>query len=87
MSDSDAIRGWRVRHAGRDAFLYEELRDGAWVAIAVEGEMLVGRPHHVVFAPAQTWRVYPQWARDRRDEIISRIKSQLRPPDYEYDGA
>lgn len=88
ISDTDSIRGWRVRHVGRDGFLYEEFCCGAWVGFAVEGEMLVGRPQHVIyFASAEEWRAYPQWALGRRDEIISRIKSQLHSPDYGYDGA
>ena len=88
MSQRDSIGDWRVRHVGRDGLLYEEFRDGAWVGFAVEGEMLVGRPHHVIyFGSPQEWRHYPEWAQGRRDEIIARIKSRLRPPDYQYDGA
>ena len=27
---------------------------------------------------------YPEWARQRRDEIVARVKSVFREPDYEY---
>lgn len=76
---------WRVGHQGRDQIFYEERLDGAWQRIVIDGEMLMGRPHHVIyFASPESWHRYPEWARHRRDEIIARIKSQFREPDYEY---
>jgi hypothetical protein len=66
---------------------YEEMRDGAWERIEISGEMLMGRAHHVIyFASPEQWHQYPAWARDRRDEIIARITSEFREPDYEYHG-
>lgn len=80
-------RDWRVGHIGRDSMYYEELRGGTWSRIEIDGEMLTGRAHHVIyFASPQQWLGYPEWARDRRDEILARIKSEFRPPDYEYYG-
>lgn len=80
-------RGWRVGHQGRDRMYYEELRDGAWERLDIDGEMLMGRAHHVIyFASPEQWLRYPVWARARRDEIIARITSEFREPDYEYDG-
>jgi hypothetical protein len=47
--------------------------------------MLMGRAHHIIyFASPERWQSYPEWARDRRDEIMARIKSEFREPDYEY---
>jgi hypothetical protein len=67
---------------------YEELRDGVWERIHVDGEMLMGRAHHAIyFAAPERWLEYPQWARTRRDEIVARITSEFREPDYEYHGA
>jgi hypothetical protein len=78
---------WRVGHTGRDMMYYEENHDGIWQRIAIDGEMLTGRAHHIIFfANEETWQRYPEWARHRRHEIISRIKSQFREPDYEYAG-
>jgi hypothetical protein len=80
-------RGWRVGHQGRDQMYYEELRDGSWERIDIDGEMLMGPAHHVIyFAAPERWRAYPAWARERRDEIIARITSEFREPDYEYSG-
>ena len=88
MSDAtDERRGWRVGHQGRDRMYYEELRDGAWERLDLDGEMLMGVAHHVVyFASPERWQLHPPWARSRRDEIIARIKSEFRAPDYEYHG-
>lgn len=76
---------WRVGHRGRDQMYYEESHGGNWRRIEIDGEMLTGRAHHVIyFANPDTWQRYPEWARHRRDEIIARIKSRFREPDYEY---
>jgi hypothetical protein len=78
---------WRVGHQGRDRMYYEELRDGVWQRLDVDGELLLGRAHHLIFfASPADWQRYPAWARDRRDEIIGRIKSVFHEPDYEYHG-
>jgi hypothetical protein len=78
-----ANRGWRVGHVGRDAMFYEEFRDGAWHRIEIDGEMLTGKAHHVIYFGSIR---FPEWASGRRDEIITRIKSEFHSPDYEYDG-
>jgi hypothetical protein len=76
---------WRVGHHGRDAMYYEEMIGGSWQRIDIDGEMLMGRAHHVIyFASAEQWQRYPEWARHRRNDIIARIKSEFREPDYEY---
>ena len=78
---------WRVGHLGRDRMYYEEQQGRAWQRINLDGEMLTGRAHHVIyFSSAATWQRYPEWAWERRDEIIARIKSEFREPDYEYQG-
>lgn len=83
--ERDITRGWRVGHRGRDQMCYEERRDGRWQRIEIDGEMLTGRAHHVIyFASVENWQRYPEWARHRREEIIARIKSEFREPDYEY---
>ena len=84
---TDEQRGWRVGHRGRDQMYYEELHRGVWERIEIDGEMLTGRAHHVIyFATPERWRAYPPWARDRRAEITARITSEFREPDYEYHG-
>jgi hypothetical protein len=66
---------------------YEELRDGKWERLNLDGEMLMGRAHHIVyFGNREDWKKHPEWAHGRRDEIIDRIKTAFRIPDYEYSG-
>ena len=78
---------WRVGHQGRDQMYYEERIGGTWQRLEIQGEMLMGVAHHVIyFASPAAWDRYPEWARGRREEIIARIKSEFRPPEYEYQG-
>ncbi len=84
---SQASPNWRVGHDDRDAVYYEELHGGAWRRLVIDGEMLTGRAHHVIyFGPRAAWNAMPEWAHGRRDEIIARMKSVLAIPDYEYEG-
>lgn len=73
---------WRVGHVGRDMMYYEEFRDGAWQRISIDGDMLTGRPHHIIYLNHIT---FPVWAADRRGEIIERIRIGFPETDYEYD--
>lgn len=66
---------------------YEEFHDGAPRRLKIGGEMLTGRAHHVIFFGSRAeWAKHPEWARGRRTEIVSRIKSAFPIPDYEYMG-
>ena len=87
-SSVDPDTAWRVGHTGRDCMYYEERIDGRWQRLEISGEMLMGPAHHVIyFASNEAWNGYPEWARGRRAEIIPRIKSSFRAPEYEYHGA
>lgn len=82
-----SARGWRVGHRGRDQLFYEDLRGGGWQRIEIDGEMLLGEPHHAVYlASPERWQRYPAWARDRRDEIVARLRSELKEPGYVFQG-
>lgn len=85
-AEEDLARGWRVGRVGRDEMFYEEFSDGTWQRITLYGDMLCGAgAHHVIYFPSPgDWESMPGWARGRRDEIISRMKSVLSPPGYEY---
>ena len=74
-------RGWRVGHKGRDQMYYDELREGKWKRINIDGEMLVGKAHHVIYFSSIK---FPEWAKSHSQEIITRIKSEFSPPGYEY---
>jgi hypothetical protein len=66
---------------------YEEFHASKWRRLDISGELEMGRAHHVIFlGTREEWSRRPEWARDRRDEIIRRIKSVFRIPDYEYRG-
>lgn len=85
VSAQEEQRGWRVGHRGRDCMFYEERIAGAWQRLDLSGEMLMGPAHHVIYFPTpEAWAKLPEWARQRREEILARIQSEFRPPEYEY---
>ncbi len=79
--------GFRVIHYGRDSVRYDELCGGQFRSIEFGGEMEGDSPHIIYLPSAAIWRdTAPEWAHDRRDEIIARLKSEFREPNYEYVG-
>ncbi len=74
-------RGWRVGHEGRDSMYYEELNGVKWDRIELDGEMLCGKSHHIIYT---TPDAFPKWALPRMKEISNRIRSEFKKPGYEY---
>lgn len=88
LRSSDRKRGWRVGHQGRDSMFYDELIDGHWERIQIDGEMQGGDgdPQHVVWFPTEDqWAMLPRWTEGRREQILNRVQGELRPPRYEYE--
>ena len=80
-------RGWRVRTMDRDGAIYEELRNGKWTGFQFENALLMDSApkRRAVYLPSITkWISLPRWARDRRDEIIRNIQTELEPATHEY---
>src|SRR4051794_30860598 len=66
--------GWNVRHSGLHVLSYCEIVDSKLEEVVIDGERLVGKPHHAlyIYGHSQWDRRYPEWARGRRDEILQR---------------
>ena len=77
---------WRVGHIGRDTMFYEELHEGNWRRLPIDGEVRFGGvAHHVIWLRSERiWQSYPAWARERRSEIVARIVERFAEPGYEY---
>jgi hypothetical protein len=77
-------KSWRIKGLGRDFVVYEERKNGEIVFYAE----LMGRGpiKRVVYIPSEDdWNAKsPSWARDRRDEIIKRLKQVLPESRTEY---
>lgn len=67
---------------GRDEIFYEEQANGEWRRIRIYAEMQTGKVHRMIDLSSVQ---FPEWARSREEEIISRIKSEYPPSQYEYD--
>ena len=71
-------QGYRLRARGRERFLYEELANGEVRRIAIEAAFMPKGKFGIYWPTSDAWRQQmPDWARDRRDEIFERIRSEL----------
>ncbi len=76
-------RGWRVTCASPVGWAYEEKRDGVWEGITFPELGDFREPPHVIdLGAASKWEAHPAWMRDRRDEIITRVRSELKRPQF-----
>jgi hypothetical protein len=76
-------RGWRVQCASPVGWAYEEMRDGVWEGITFPelGDYRES-PHVIDLGAAPKWTAYPDWMRERREEILTRVRSELKRPHY-----
>ena len=80
-----ASRGFWVAGKGRDNIEYQERRNGKIERLTVYGERMAIGPHLVYVPDEESWQLEaPAWARNRRDEIVGRIKLMLGTRKYEY---
>jgi hypothetical protein len=60
----------------------EELREGRWKRLHLGGELLKGRAHHIIyFGSRDDWKMQPEWAQDRRDEIVDSLYLATQDPE------
>ncbi len=76
-------RGWRIRCEVAGRWAYQEKIAGAWSGLTFEE---VGDyrelPHVIDVRDSLRWAALPAWAQEKRQQILSRIASELRPPHY-----
>jgi hypothetical protein len=76
---------WAVRE-GRDNVRYEEKVERSVKSLIIPGEMMAVGPHVLYVPTDEEWRkAMPEWATDRRDEIVSRVRNVLGSKNYEFD--
>ena len=86
----DFRRGWRIQSSSVHNILYQEFLNREWVGIEIRGERRPGdnNPYFYIFHPSENeWLSFPQWAQNRRHEIISRIKTEFPEPGCEHVNA
>jgi len=76
-------RGWRIRCEVAGRWAYEEKIDGTWSGFTFDelGDYRES-PYVIDVRDSARWEACPAWARERRQQILARIASQLRPPHY-----
>jgi hypothetical protein len=77
--------GYRIVWHGRDSFYYEELADGQPRRAVMECELEPRGPRILRLPAPEEWRrKMPEWAGGRREEIVERIRSELKAMGVRY---
>ena len=81
-------RGWRLRCVAGGRWAYEEKRHGVWSGFEME-EISDCResPLHLEIMSSARWNEYPEWTHGRREEILARIRLELKEPLYVIEEA
>lgn len=76
-------RGWKIKNHGEGKLQYSELdQNKTWRTLMFEIDRYSsGVPRHTLIVDSN-WETYPNWAKSRREEILNRIKSVLKEPEY-----
>ena len=78
-------RKWKIRKGEDHSCEYLELdENGIWRSISFSSEAYSKNyTRHVIYIP-KNWGNYPDWAKKRKEEILNRLKSVLKEPEYTY---
>jgi len=78
-------RKWKIRKGDSNTREYLELDEyGIWRHISFTCEHYAKDvPRHLLYVK-KNWDVYPEWAQLRKDEIIERLRSVLKEPEYTF---
>jgi len=76
-------RKWKVRKGDNDTREYAEMdHNGVWRHVSFECETYAKNvPRHALYI-RKDWKDYPDWAQLREEEILERVKSVLKEPEY-----
>jgi hypothetical protein len=70
-------RGWRIGFEPVGIRYEEKKKDGAWVSLVIRGTPRGHGLGALLIPTDAVWDSrYPDWARGRREEILSRVKSE-----------
>lgn len=76
-------RKWKIRKRDSETRDYLELdSNGLWRQITFSCESYAKNvPRHALYI-RKNWEEYPEWAQFRKEEIMTRVKSVLKEPEY-----
>ena len=78
-------KGYRAGHQGRDNIFYMERVGDNTRELVIYGEMLIDAPHAIYVPGDVRWkREMPEWAKDRKSEILNRIKEELGTKNHKF---
>lgn len=78
-------RKWKIRKGDNYTYEYLEMdENGIWRNITFVCELYTkNAPRHVIYV-CKNWEDYPDWAQTRKEEILNRMKSVLKDPEYTF---
>lgn len=78
-------RKWKIRKGDNYTRKYLELdENGTWRNISFACESYMKNvPRHALYI-RKNWDDYPDWAHSRKEEILGRLKSVLKEPEYTF---
>lgn len=76
-------RQWKVRKGDNNTCEYFEMDEyGTWRYISFTCKFYAKDvPRHALYVN-KNWNNYPDWAQLRKDEILKRLRSTLKEPEY-----
>ena len=78
-------KGWRAESNGPDEIIYREIAIDDERELIIASEVTrIGSPILVYIPSDEDWKQMPQWALNRREEIISRIRQDLGSTNYKF---
>ena len=81
-------RGWKTGMSGRDKVFYSEIIDGQWKTIEISSTQVTGETAMLVidFPDETAWQEMPDWIQGKRDEVLTKMKTVMKPPTFEFDA-
>ncbi len=81
-------RGYRLAFGHGSSFQYGEFYEGTWREVGFGYRRLRGKgpSYLILIALPHEWAQRPSeaWARNQREKILARVKSELKPPRYAF---
>jgi hypothetical protein len=76
-------RKWKIRKGENYTRQYLELDDkGNWRMISFECETYAKNVQRHALYVKKNWEHYPDWANQKKDEILKRLKTVLKEPEF-----
>ena len=75
-------RAWKIYNETKEVYHYAELFEGKWRFMQIACEHYSkNAPRHAIYIQ-KDWSTYPDWAQDRKETIMKRLRQELKAPTF-----